>query len=118
MNLEQARAKLADVMRSTGTKHPKVLVSELGVVVKFLLDEVDSIQSPCDEATEPTSVFPRKDVDLDKRPIEELPRIDTTPPGEEDLSKFYPGPRHMGPIKSRPLNPDHPHRKGNAGDAE
>lgn len=114
MNIKQARAKLADVSRSTGTKHPKVLVSELCAVVKFLLDEIDRIKSP---PISTLSLSVSKDIDLDKRPIEELPRIMTKPPGEEDPSKFYPGPKHIGPIKSRPLNPDHPHRRGNAGDA-
>ncbi len=92
MNIDQARAKLADVSRSTGTKHPKVLVAELCTVVKFLLDEIDRIKSP-----------PISTLSQCKRPIEELPRVTTPPPSEEDPSKFY---------------PDHPHRKGSAGDAE
>lgn len=40
MNLEQARIKLDNISRSTAIKHPKVLVAELCVIVKFLLDEI------------------------------------------------------------------------------
>jgi len=43
MNLDQAKAKLKDISKSTGTKHPKVLVAELCSVVKYLLDKVENL---------------------------------------------------------------------------
>ncbi len=45
MNLEQAKAKLASISKSTGTKHPKVLVSELCSIVGFLLGEIERIKT-------------------------------------------------------------------------
>lgn len=46
MNLDEAKKKLAVISKSTGTKHPKVLISELCHVVQFLLNEIDRIQIP------------------------------------------------------------------------
>lgn len=46
MNVEQARTKLNSVTKSIATKHPKVLISELCNLVKFLLDEIERIKSP------------------------------------------------------------------------
>ncbi len=97
MNLEQAKKKLADISRSTATKHPKVLVSELCAVVQFLLGEIDRIKSP------PITILPKRlsdDVKIDPPPRPKLP----------------PGPK---PWKSPPsYDPIKRHRKGNVGDAE
>lgn len=46
MNLEQAKAKLASVSSSTASQHPKVLISELCAVVKFLFAELERIKTP------------------------------------------------------------------------
>lgn len=43
MNLKQAKAKLAEASRSTGTKHAKILIADLCSVVKFLLDEIERL---------------------------------------------------------------------------
>lgn len=87
MNLEQVKKKLTDISRSTATKHPKVLVGELCVVIKFLLDEIEQIKLP---------------------PIIELKQL-------PDLDPMRPiGP---SPQPSQPYKPDllRRHRKGNAG---
>ena len=39
MTLKEAQAKLDEISRSTGTKHVKVLIAELCVVIKYLLDD-------------------------------------------------------------------------------
>ncbi len=46
MNRAQAKAKLAEISRSTATKHPKVLISELCGIVQFLLSELERIETP------------------------------------------------------------------------
>jgi len=46
MNLDQAKAKLNSVSKSTAHTNPKVLVSELCAVVKFLLDEIGRVRTP------------------------------------------------------------------------
>ena len=46
MNRVQAKAKLAEISRSTATKHPKVLISELCGIVQFLLGELERIETP------------------------------------------------------------------------
>lgn len=46
MNLEEAKKKLDTISKSTATKHPKVLISELCGIVGFLLEEVGRIESP------------------------------------------------------------------------
>lgn len=102
MNLEQAKAKLADISRSTATKHPKVLVSELCAVVQFLLNEIDKIKSPT------VSVLSKRlpdDLRLDPmQPIGPPP-----PPPTPDPTPLRPPPA---------FDPVRRHRKGNAGDAE
>lgn len=42
MNIQQAKAKLTDINRSTATKHPKVLIGELCGIIKFLLEQIDT----------------------------------------------------------------------------
>lgn len=46
MNLEQAKIKLADISKSTATKHSKVLIGELCTIVSFLLTEIERINTP------------------------------------------------------------------------
>jgi hypothetical protein len=43
MDIKQARAKLTEASRSTGTKHAKILVADLCSVMKFVLDEIERI---------------------------------------------------------------------------
>ena len=93
MNLKQARAKLESISGSTATQHPKVLVGELCIVVKFLLDELDRIKSPV--FTKLTSYPDRPDVMRDP-----LPRSRTSP--------------WVDPA----FKPDKKDRKLNAGDTE
>lgn len=93
MNLKQAKEKLASVSNSTGTKHTKVLVSELCVVIKFLLEEIDSIGSS-------NFVLP-KVIREDSSKTPPWPRPNKTLPG-------LPGERYGNDRK----------RDGNAGDAE
>lgn len=90
MDFKQAREKLDSVSNSAATKHPKILVAELCVVVKFLLDELDRIKSP---------IFTK----LSKR----LPK---------DMEL---GPRIKPSYPDKP-EPQFPHRRrmGNAGDAQ
>lgn len=99
MNLKQAKAKLADLSRSTGIKHPKVLVSELCSVISFLLDEIDRIKTP------PVSVLQvlPKDAEITRRPSVEPTRPD------QPRRKFSPPTPELPPPKKR---------SGNAGDAE
>jgi hypothetical protein len=46
MNSKQAKSKLAEVSRSTGTKHVKILVADLCSVMKFVLSEIERIGTP------------------------------------------------------------------------
>lgn len=107
MNLEQAKAKLVDISRSTATKHPKVLVSELCSVIHFLLGEIDKIKSPT------VSVLSKRlpeDLQLDPmKPIGPPPPPPLPPPPILD-----PIPHRSPPI----ADPIRRYRKGNAGDAE
>ncbi|RLC89076.1 MAG: hypothetical protein DRJ03_00540 [Chloroflexi bacterium] len=105
MNLEQAKAKVADISRSTATKHPKVLVSELCGVVQFLLNEIERIQSP------PVTILPKRlpedlELDADRPEPFELPPISPPPTGQPK----FPSP-NPSVLPSR-------RREGNAGDAE
>lgn len=90
MDIQQAKAKLASISKNTATKHPKVLVAELCVVIKFLLDELDKIKSP-------TMTL------LSKRLPESVDKWIKPPP-------FAPPTNDPAAIRK--------HRSGNAGDAE
>lgn len=110
MNLGQAKAKLDSISKSTATKHPKVLISELCAVIKFLLDEVGYIEAP------KASVFSQKlpeDIEFTKLPIPiKWPdHLKKKPPGHQPQSPKLNPPRikEEGPRKFR---------SGNAGDAE
>jgi len=46
MNRAQAKVNLAEIRRSTATKHPKVLIVELCGIVQFLLGELERIETP------------------------------------------------------------------------
>lgn len=46
MDMKQAKAKLAEISRSTATKHPKVLINDLCGVIQFLLSELERIETP------------------------------------------------------------------------
>ena len=92
MDMKQAKAKLADINRSTGIRHPKVLVSELCTIINYILKEIDSIKSP------PISL-------LSKQPRDSSVM---TPPQT-------PGSPHRSPPVSDPVRR---FRKGNAGDTE
>lgn len=98
MNLEQAKAKLDSVSKSTAIKHPKVLVSELCVVVKFLLDEIDRIKTPIVSVLSEIS-----SEDVRRKPILFPMREPQSPPPHP------PYPKEEGPRKIR---------SGNAGDTE
>lgn len=103
MNLKQARAKLDSVSKSTALKHPKVLVAELCVVVKFLLEEIDRVESST------MSV-------LSKRLPEDLV-VDTPPPAK--LPSIIPQPEKMPRFPSpNPIVLPPRKREGNAGDAK
>lgn len=85
MNLEQAKAKLDSVSKSTATKHPKVLVSELCGIVRFLLDEIGRIQSP--KMTVLTQQ-PQEEVKVDPpRPIRTSPKIQPPWPNRDKERK-------------------------------
>ena len=45
MNVREAKAKLNSISKSTATKHPKVLITELCSVIKMLLDEADRVSA-------------------------------------------------------------------------
>ncbi len=111
MNIEQAKAKLNSVNHCTGTKHPKVLISELCVVIKFLLDEIDGIRSSSSkELIIPFLPKPQpKDVKAD-------PPIDRRKPPYGHPDVVYGEP--TWPTKSLPLTGDHPHKKGGSEDIE
>lgn len=93
MNLEQAKKKLINISQSTATKHPKVLIGELCIVIKFLLDEIEKIKLP------PITV------------LKQLPDLDPMKP-------IGPPPPPQKPYKSPPpYDPLRKHRKGNTGNA-
>lgn len=103
MNLEQAKAKLADLSHSTGIKHPKVLISELCVVISFLLDEIDKIKTP------PFSVLKNRlpeDADATNQPS-------VKPPWKQWPDQ----PKPQFPSQTPDILPP-TKRRGNAGDAE
>lgn len=109
MNLEQARVKLSSVSNSIGTKHPKVLVAELCVIVKFLLNEIDSIKTPT--ITLSSTKLPEPEVMVDP-PLTLLPSKRSSP-------------LPFKPFESPPSPPSEPYdpnlerkRRGNAGDAK
>jgi hypothetical protein len=80
MDIKQAKTKLASISGSTASKHPKVLVSELCTVVKFLLDEIDRIKTP-------TMTTLKSFNDLDQNEPIHTPSPDYQPPRQ----------RHIGP---------------------
>jgi hypothetical protein len=100
MDLKQARNKLTDISQSTAIKHPKILVGELCVVVKFLLNEIDRIKTPSMSVLEQNL-----DPDLHKS-IHTPPLIPCRPPWPDKPKPHCPG---YEPPKQR---------EGNAGDAE
>lgn len=121
MNLEQARAKLLRVSSGTAQRHTKILIADLCMVVKFLLDELDRIKPPT--ASVPTKQFPANGESNPHKPIHSLPptikpnpMIPCQPPDHNKPSVDISG--DTPSIKSSPFNLPHPHKKGNAGDAE
>ncbi len=104
MDIQQARDKLAGISGFTHNRHHKVLIGELCEIVKFLLDEIDRIK------------IPRMSV-LKQTPYSLHPPLPCQPPWS---NKPPPGdkPGFMPLKKSPSIIPPHPHRKGNAGDAE
>lgn len=107
MDIEQAKTKLIEISKSTGTKHPKVLISELCVVVKFLLDEIDRIKTPL------LTIQP--DVKID--PVRKHRPIPIQPPWPDRPQPEIPG--YTPPGKTPPIYDSiKKHRKGNAGDAK
>lgn len=114
MDIKQAKTKLVEISKSTGTKHPKVLVSELCVIVKFLLDEIDRIKTPH------FTVLPKRlpeDVKIDPSPRPHRP-TPIQPPWPDQPKPEIPG-GYTPPRKTPPsYDPIKKHRKGNAGDAE
>jgi len=104
MNLEQAKAKLNSVSNSTATKHPKVLVSELCAVVKFLLDEVERLGSST--PTIITRLLPEiTTLPTKSKPVELPPSLMPPPENQPELPSLFPD---VMPKKRR---------EGNAGDA-
>lgn len=103
MNLEQIRIKLNNVSKSTATKHPKVLISELCGVVKFLLDEISRIKSL------PMTLLKRlpEDIHLERLPPAD-PFVISPPPPPDEPVRDYPPERGYQPRK----------RYGNATEAE
>lgn len=97
MNLSQAKKKLAEIRKSTGTKHIKVLISELCVVMQFLLDKIERVEL---ESQHPlrTITFPQSD------PIPQCPDINL-PPTETGLPTTNPidPPFTPRPFKSPPI---------------
>ncbi len=77
MNRVQAKAKLAEINRSTATKHPKVLISELCGIVQFLLGELERIETP--KMTVLTNLPPNP-YDLDQTRRNPGPRPWKSPP--------------------------------------
>ncbi len=76
MNIKEARNKLTEISRSTGTKHVKVLIGELCDVCQFLLDEIDSMRD--------NSVVTRSKMDphepIHIPPRDSIPLIPCQPP--------------------------------------
>jgi len=104
MNLEQAKKRVDEISRSTGTKNPKVLVAELCGVIKGLIGELEKIQNP------PVTVLPKRlpedlELPLKSEPVEEPPMM---LPSSEEVPGFPRQPRVLPPRR----------REGNAGDAE
>lgn len=99
MNVGQAKSKLKDISNSTATKNPKILISELCSVIKFLLDEVDHINNS------------RVNSGIHKMLPEDI--------GIDPVLKPWPKPP---PVREHPCLPGKKlsdrQRRGNAGDAE
>ena len=104
MNLKQAKRRVDEISRSTGTKNPKVLVAELCGVIKGLIGELEKIQNP------PVTVLPKRlpeDLELPlKSEPAELPPMMPPPTGQPE----FPSPNPSVLPRRR--------REGNAGDAE
>ena len=78
MILEQAKQKLAEVSKSTGIKHPKVLISELCGVIQFLLDEVERIKTPPMAVLKIPDDAPLRRLEITKGP-EQTPMTPSSP---------------------------------------
>lgn len=96
MDIEQAKKKIAEISSSTGTKNPKVLISELCTIVKFLIHELDRVKHPT-----VTTLSKRLPEDL------ELNRDRDVPAGIPSM--LPPIPEYPPPIRTR---------EGTAGDAK
>lgn len=112
MNIEQAKAKVDSIGKSTALKHPKVLVTELCVVVKFLLSEIERLQSS------PITIL-----SLPKRLPEDIkidpPKRRSTPQPPEELPTELPTLLPPPPPPNKPYDPNlERKRRGDAGDAE
>lgn len=122
MDIKQAKAKLDSVSKSTGTKHHKVLISELCSIVGFLIGEIEKINTPIFTTLEvvQTDLPPRVDSDPISKTIPKPP----PPPPNETITKGNPPVEippmlPSAPYKTPPIaNPIKRYRRGNAGEAK
>ncbi len=96
MNFEEIKKKIKAIGSSTGTKHPKTLITELCSVVDALVEEIERIQAP------PTQSAQQILEERMSKP-QDPPWLDQPP----KYSPYFPEPDS----KTRK-------RMGNAGDAE
>lgn len=113
MNLKQAKTKLDTISKSTAIQHPKVLVGELCVVIKFLLDEIQRIKTPS------MSVL-KQHLELDPHKPIYTPPTDT-PKRIDPMIPCQPPwpdkPPEIKKLKIKEIPTIHRPRTGNAGDA-
>lgn len=106
MNLEKVKAKVTEISRSTGSKHPKTLISELCGVIQSLIKAIEGLEWPKMTVLTSNSIKHDGSDDCETRVPHAIP---TKSPREETGPTEKPGPiqRSRGP-----------HRRFNAGDAE
>ena len=105
MNLEQAKAKLTDINRSTATKHPKVLIGELYHVIKFLLDEIEHIKD--NDSTDDVIKDIRQPPDESRR--DDSPIITLLPQRSDEKITHDPPQHPEWPPNTLPPPPEKPH---------
>jgi len=96
MTIEDAKRKVDEIIRSSGTTHPKISVVQLAGIVKYLIGALDRIKMP---KTTVLSTLPYDKVEID--PQNQLNR---TPPLTPDRKRYFDQPNKDGK-EENPLPP-------------
>ncbi len=97
MDIEQAKKKLAEIKRSTGTKHVKTLVSELCDIIGFLFDQMNLVSQKPRIDPHKIDGWPPHIKPLPHNPKKKGPLIPCQPP--------WPNRPEDPPIRRRPSPP-------------